>query len=132
MTSIFNIALSGLNAASAHIVASSNNIANSSTTRTTKVGATENQGPYIPQDVIQTSNALGGVKASTEASKKENIRLYDPSNADAGADGIVELPNIDIAEELVKQDNAKFAYEANLKTIQTASQLQKSLIDIFV
>jgi flagellar basal-body rod protein FlgC len=126
MTSIPAIALSGINSASLRIATGANNIVNAVST-TSKSG-----GPYIPQDVIQVPNILGGTIATVVDSDKPPVMLYDPTNADADANGIVSLPNIDLAAELVKIDEAAFQFKAALKMLEGQRNLGDSLLDVFV
>mgnify|MGYP001068321715 FL=1 len=51
-------------------------------------------------------------------------RRYDPSHGDADAEGYVELPNVDPAEEMVDMLGAARAYQANL----TAISLMRDLV----
>ena len=55
-------------------------------------------------------------------------RRYDPGHADAGADGYVAYPNIDMAIEFVNALEASRAYEANVTTMEvTKSMINASL-----
>jgi flagellar basal-body rod protein FlgC len=46
-------------------------------------------------------------------------KVYDPGNADAGADGYVQYPNVDLAIEQVNMMEASRAYEANVTMMDT-------------
>jgi flagellar basal-body rod protein FlgC len=124
MTSVLGISLTGLNAAGLRLDVSANNIANAQTT--SKIN-----GPYVPQDVIQINQELGGTLAFVQDSNKPPITSYDPSNSEADSNGIVQLPNVDIEEEIGKQLEASASFMANLKAIENQKTLQDSLLRIF-
>ncbi len=59
-------------------------------------------------------------------------RRYEPSHPDADKDGFVQVPNVDVPEEMVDMLGAARAYQANLTaiglirdTIQRALELAK-------
>lgn len=59
----------------------------------------------------QTSS---GVEVAELTDSKDATKLvYDPSHPDANADGFVEVPNINVVEEMVGMVTASRAYEAN-------------------
>lgn len=57
-------------------------------------------------------------------------RIYDPQHADAGADGYVIMPNVNMAFEMVDLMSASRAYEANLSVVKTARQMALKALDI--
>lgn len=130
MSTAIGSALSGLAAAGRRIEVTASNIANQSSTATRVNGVTTNK-PYIPKDVVQISLGAGGVRAEVRDVPNPTTKYYDPENPQAGDDGFVEAPNVDIAEQLVKQQIAAYDYKANLKSIKIADRLQQDLLDIF-
>ena len=56
--------------------------------------------------------------------------VYDPSHPDANADGYVELPNVDIVNEMVDMITASRAYEANVTTINAAKSMAQQALNI--
>ena len=72
-----------------------------------------------------------GVKVSAIIEDQSPFKLeYDPTNADAGADGYVKLPNIDMANELVDMISASRAYEANVTVINAFKNLATKAMEI--
>ncbi len=110
-----NSALSGLQAFGTKMNSNANNIANVSS-----------EG-YKKSRVTLSNQAPQGVKASVETiDSPGTMRLEDTNNGSA----LVELSNVDLAEELPdSQINARF-YQANLKTLQTVDEMTESLINI--
>jgi flagellar basal-body rod protein FlgC len=134
MNSALNILLSGLNAASLRTSVSASNIANANSTSTRNLGESvdTNNGPYIPQDVVQINQAGGGTLATVIDSDKPPIQLYAPGHPDGDANSIVDFPNIDLAEELVKVQQSSADYKAALKAITYYQNTQEIMLDIFV
>ena len=56
------------------------------------------------------------------------VGLYAPHHPDANEEGYVELPNIDIVEEVTNMMVSKRSYEANIAAISaTKNMIQQSL-----
>lgn len=123
------IAISGLQAASARLNNSANNVANIHST-TSNVGGERVMEAFKPQQVTQTSLSSGGVQADLRAVDPATVPVYDPENIAANEEGITEYPNVDLEEEVVNQQIAKYDYKANLKVIETADEMMEDLLDI--
>ncbi len=109
------------------------NIANLNTTR----DADGNLNPYRRRFVVFGTGQGGhGADATKPGVHVQKIGLdqspfemkYDPDNDDAGPDGYVRLPNINMATEFVNAIEASRAYEANITTMEvTKSMINASL-----
>src|SRR5450432_4243640 len=53
-------------------------------------------------------------------------KVYDPGNPDAGKDGYVQYPNVDLAIEQVNMLEASRAYEANVTMMDTIKAMINS------
>lgn len=72
-----------------------------------------------------------GVEVAGIADAKNPIRtVYDPSHPDADADGFVQMPNINIVEEMVGMVTASKAYEANSVAAQNAKNMINAALKI--
>lgn len=69
------------------------------------------------------------VESITDANNPTRM-VYDPNHPDANDDGYVELPNINVVEEMVNMVNASRAYEANVTIAQTTKTMIQSAINI--
>ncbi len=69
------------------------------------------------------------IESITDADNPTRI-VYDPSHPDADKDGYVELPNVNVVEEMVNMVNASRAYEANITLAQTTKTMIQSAINI--
>jgi len=56
--------------------------------------------------------------------------VYDPSHPDAGPDGTVAMPNVNIVEEMTDLISATRAYEANVTAITAARQMASKALEI--
>jgi flagellar basal-body rod protein FlgC len=131
-------ALSGMQAASLHLTASANNIANinsngalPSLSRT----APNAPQPYQPVTVEQTSepgaNGSGGVTVATVRNASPGyMALYDPTASFANAQGMVAAPNVDPQNEMVNIATAKQDFVINAKVAHSIDNLVRKLFDL--
>ncbi len=115
-------------AASKRTEVSASNIANMQTEGSLEDGETA---PYSALTTVQEAQDLGGVKAEAIPKTTPYVPAYSPDSPHANADGEVGVPNVNLAEEAVDLNLAKVAYKANLKTIQTAMEMEDDLLNIF-
>ena len=129
MVSALNSALSGLNAATTRLNVSANNVANQQSTLTTQNGETVAK-PFVPQDVVSLSQPGGGVATEVRDSPLPPIQVYQPDSAVANEDGLVSLPNVDPAEELVDTIIASYDFKANLQVLRKEDERLQNALDI--
>lgn len=128
MINTIQIALSGLAASSKKIEASAGNIANLNSAGSLTDPA---HAPYSAVTTVQETDEGGGVKAAIIPKNTPFVPAYDPGSPFAETDGLVGVPNVNLAEEAVNITLAKTAYKANLKVIQAVSDLSRDLLGIF-
>ena len=73
---------------------------------------------------------LAGVRASVEEDMSEFPMVYDPGHPDADAEGMVRMPNVDTAHEMVTLMVASRAYEANVAALQAARKVAESSLNL--
>mgnify|MGYP002685014119 FL=1 len=56
--------------------------------------------------------------------------MYDPTNADADANGYVLMPNVDLVEETIDMMAASRAYEANLTAFNAMKSMAEKALQI--
>lgn len=133
----FEIASSGLSAQRTRLNVVSSNLANAETTRTAEGGAYRRRDP-----VFRTADVDGfatSMRDAVQAVQVEEIavddatelqRLYDPGHPDADADGYVEMPNVNVVEEMVNMLTASRSYEANATSFQTLKSMARQALSI--
>ena len=143
MFDALEISASGLTAERLRMDVTAENLANAQTTR----GA-DGQ-PYRRKEVIlQERAATGGFGAALAGALRRaegsngvkvagivedttpNRRVHDPGHPDAGADGYVEMPNVDSVSEMVDLISAQRAYEANVTAMQAAKQMFTKTLEL--
>ena len=134
MVSTINIALSGLNAATTQLNASASNIANLTTAGSLETGR---QAPYTPLQTQNTArtdtngNPQGVSSQITPRASDPFTPSFAPDSPFANAEGIIGIPNINLAEEAVNLQLAEIQYKANASVIKTAGELTDELLNLF-
>lgn len=73
----------------------------------------------------------GGVQVEQIYEREDGIKtIYDPSHPDADEDGYVDVPNINIVEEMVDMIAASRAYEANATVAENVKTMMQSAMNI--
>lgn len=135
----FEIASSALKAQRTRLNTISSNIANAETTSTPEGGPYKKKSVYFESTPIPFSGhlktsldkAAQGVKVTKILEDdKPPQRIYNPSHADAGKDGYVEMPNVNVLKEMVDMMSATRSYEANTTTIQSAKRMALKALEI--
>jgi flagellar basal-body rod protein FlgC len=142
--SSLDISGSALTASRLRMDVISENLANSSTTRT------ENGGPYkrkmvlyqsadggqdfqsALQDRLEGSSAAqGGVKVvGIVEDQTPSTPVYDPSNPDADAQGYVQMPNVDPVKEILDMMTVTRAYGANISALDAVKNMASKALEI--
>lgn len=139
--SSMNISASGLSANQLWMNVIANNIANANTTRTPEggpyraeivnfqsVGSAPSFQSVYGQSLSTTND--GGVEVSSITQDNAPLQsVYDPSNPDA-VNGYVQMPNVDIATQMVDLVSASRAYQANVTAFDAAKQMDITALSI--
>lgn len=104
------------------------NIANAQTTRT------EGGGPYQRQQISFESflhDTGSGIRVSEIArDTRAGPMVRQPDHPHANAEGMVQMPNVNVAMEMVDMITASRAYEANLSVARTSRELAQKALEI--
>jgi len=135
-----DVTAGALNAQKTRLDVVAQNIANAQTTRTAAGG------PYQRQIVsfeAELMRRVGGSAAGPAGGNLQSVRVasiapdrtpgqqvYNPQHPDAGGDGMVTMPNVNIAYEMVDLITASRAYEANLSVVKNARQMAMKALEI--
>ncbi len=130
MGSVFDIAVSGLRDQSQRLAVSADNVANVLSLGVHPDPALAKPEGFTPQRTVFNSQALGGVTASTAPITPAAFLSLQPDHTDADPDGLVPLPNVSLAQEMVEQMLALRLFQANVKTIQTQDRMMGTLLDM--
>lgn len=122
MIAILDIALSGARAAMRRLEVSAANVANVRSGAPASPDGEPQPGLYRPQRAVETSLAQGGVATAVEPVEPSFTLLPD------GDSGLQALPNVNLTHEAIEQRLALRAYQANLAVVETADEMQKTLL----
>jgi flagellar basal-body rod protein FlgC len=145
--SSINVAASGLTAQRTRLDVIGNNIANANTTRTPEGGPFRRsrvifrprvqqpywRSPFLPETM---ENGVGkGVRiAEIEKDQSKPKLVYDPTHPDAiksgPRKGYVEMPNVNVVEEMVDMISASRSYEANVAVVNGSKSMFQSALRI--
>ncbi|MFW5710547.1 MAG: flagellar basal body rod protein FlgC [Spirochaetia bacterium] len=146
--SSINVAASGLTAQRTRLDVVSNNIANADTTRTPEGGPFRRsrvifrprvqqpywRSPFLPKTM---DNGVGQGVRIAEIGKDADAKprlVYDPTHPDAiktgPQKGYVEMPNVNIVEEMVDMISASRSYEANVAVVNGAKSMFQGALNI--
>ena len=134
---------SGLQAQRVRMDTVSGNVANVDTTH-----AADGSGPY-KRHVVRFSGATTAVPFSSVIERftgtpsegvvvaqvstdttTPNREAYDPASPDADANGIVQMPNVDLVTEMTDLTSANRSYQANVTVLNAVKQMALRALDI--
>lgn len=137
LSDITDIATSGMRAQRTRMTVTASNIANAQTTRT------EEGGPYRRRDPVFESARVGSPFASAlerklrsvavsriQKDEREPITRYLPSHPDAGEDGYVAFPNVNLVEEQANLVSSSRSFQANLFVMQKVRGMAEALMRV--
>jgi flagellar basal-body rod protein FlgC len=109
------------------------NIANAQTTRTAAGGPYQRQIVSFETEMVKRAGGqtLQSVHVSgVTADRTPGQQVYNPQHPDAGPDGLVMMPNVNLAFEMVDLITASRAYEANLSVVKNARNMAMKTLEI--
>lgn len=133
------ISASGLSAERLRMDTIASNIANVSTTRgedgmpyRRKVAIfQENLTNELNKETRKNEEQYLGVKAVGVIEDNSELRsVYDPSHPDAGEDGYVLMPNVNVLNEMADMIAATRSYEANVDAINSEKSMFMKALEI--
>jgi flagellar basal-body rod protein FlgC len=83
------------------------------------------------KDVAANSESPAQVRVKEITKDQRPFKsVYMPGHPDANENGMVVMPNVNVAEEMVDMITASRAIEANVQVISTAKQMVQRALDI--
>ena len=155
--SAFKISSKGMSIQKKQMDIITENIANTSTTRTEEGGAYKRKYISVEFEKNQLSNNMGinsgfrannpshftsrqlgqtndiqdlNFTATENTDETEGELVYMPDHPDADEDGYVQMPNVNIVTEMVDMITASRSFEANLTAFNAAKQIAKDSLEI--
>jgi flagellar basal-body rod protein FlgC len=127
--SAINTTASALNAERIRMDVVAENIANAHTTH--DVDGRAYQRKVVAFESFLDAQGHPGVRVAQIA--RDNAPgevVFNPEHPDANGDGVVQMPNVNLAMEMVDLVSASRAYEANLAVVRNAKQMAMKALSI--
>ncbi|GAA5183926.1 flagellar basal body rod protein FlgC [Niveibacterium umoris] len=128
---VFNVAGSALSAQALRLNAVASNLANAES-----VVKSDGQ-PYRAKQVVFEAVPMGNSGAAMGVHVKQMVEsaapgrlVYDPKNPVANAEGYVQMPNVDVVEEMVNMLSASRSYQTNAEVMNTAKTLMQRTLQL--
>lgn len=134
----FSISASALTAERLRLEVIAGNVANANTTRTPGGGPYKRRGVVFAERLRLLQEEEGrqrlrgaGVRVAAITEDGGPPRLvHDPAHPDAGPDGFVAYPNINLVNEMTDMLAATRAYEANATVLEAAKGMALKALEI--
>lgn len=117
----------------------STNIANINTTRTPEGGPYRRKEVVFEENLIRARKTLdelpgrksAGVRVVGVEESQEELRLvYDPEHPDANEEGYVEMPNVNMVDEMISLIQVQRTYDANVTALNASKSMLKKALEI--
>lgn len=133
-----DILSSGMTAQRQRMNVVSSNLANANTTRTEEGGPYRRKEPVFASQAVSANasdpafeQALRGVSVVDVVNDPAPLPMvWDPGHPDADPEGYVQMPNVNVVEEMVNMMTASRSYEANVTAFQTLQQMINRSLEI--
>lgn len=140
LSSIFDIAGSGMNAQSVRLNTTASNIANAETASSSTDQVYRGRHPVfaaVQQDVMKALNdgssgdASRGVRVEGIVESQAPLQQrYEPHHPQADADGYVYYPNVNVVEEMTNMISASRSFQVNVEVMNAAKQMVQRVITL--
>ncbi len=128
MSSTFDIAVSGLRAATVRLSVAAENIVNARSSAPVEPEGEVPEEVFRPQRVEQRSRAEGGVVAERRPVEPATITERDATSPT----GFSAVPNVDFGREMVELRIAAQSFKASVEAIRAQMEMDDALLDIKV
>ncbi|QEY59297.1 flagellar basal body rod protein FlgC [Pseudomonas sp. C27(2019)] len=145
LSSVFNIAGSGMSAQSTRLNTISSNIANAETVSSSIDQTYRARHPVFAtvfQDSVNGGVGQGSLFADQDQAgqgvqvmgiiedQSELQPRYEPNHPSANADGYVFYPNVNVVEEMADMISASRAFQTNVEMMNTAKQMMQRVLTL--
>ena len=142
MFQAFDASTSALVAQRARLDTIAGNVANAHSTRDETGAAVPFRRRFVQFSTAELGSAGGGpagsgprsapgVRFEVKTDEATPLRaVHAPGHADAGPDGMLMLPNVDLTAEFVNAVGAARAYEANVTAVELSKQVAEQSLRI--
>lgn len=139
LSSIFNVAGSGMNAQSIRLNTTASNIANAESASSSADKVYRGRHPVfaavhsamVNGDAVTPANesvgvgVLGIVESDAPLQKR-----YEPEHPEADQEGYVYYPNVNIVEEMTNMISASRSFQVNVEVMNSAKQMMQRVLTL--
>lgn len=141
LSTIFDVAGSGMNAQSVRLNTTASNIANADTASSSTDQTYRGRHPVFSTlhaaamngGLQMNDNDAGSVGVSVLGIVESDAPLqprYEPENPAADADGYVYYPNVNIVEEMTNMISASRSFQVNVEVMDAAKQMVQRVLTL--
>ena len=136
MEQMFSVAGSALSAQLTRLNATASNIANASNVASSVEEAYRGKRvvfrTLVENEMVGTETQFAGSVTVEDLVDDPSLpmRMYDPENPIANADGYVFKSNVDEMEEMIELTAASRAYQSNIEVLSTAKQMMMRTLEV--
>jgi flagellar basal-body rod protein FlgC len=130
------ISASGMTAQRVRLQAVASNMANARTTQTADGGPYERQMPVFEAQQVDRFGSMVERSMSRVAvvdivaDDDPGPMVYDPGHPDADGEGYVQMPNVNVLEEMVDMMTTSRTYEANASVVETTYDMARKALEL--
>jgi flagellar basal-body rod protein FlgC len=122
--SVYQVTLQGLATERARIDAANSNIANMNAVASTPAGV------YQSQTVVATSGFNAQLQGYEVIREQKVKAVHQPDHPLSDMNGMVYMPDIDLANEMLRLNMASRAYEANIRAFNSIKEMNGKALEI--
>ena len=141
LSSIFNIAGSGMNAQSVRLNTTASNIANAETASSSADNTYRGRHPVfatVHQNILNggdgltmTDNDNPGVQVAGIVESDAPLQMrYEPNSPEANEEGYVFYPNVNVVEEMTNMISASRSFQINVEVMNSAKQMVQRVLTL--
>ena len=123
---IFDVSGSALQAQSVRLNTTSSNLANANSISSSTGETYRARHPVfapIMNDFAEQDSSVGVRVLGVVESQKPLRREHNPDHPQADAEGFIDLPNVNVVEEMANMISASRAYQTNVEVMNSAKQM---------
>jgi len=121
---VYQVTLQGLATERARIDAANSNIANMNAVASTPAGV------YQSQTVVATSGFNAQLQGYEVIREQKVKAVHQPDHPLSDMNGMVYMPDIDLANEMLRLNMASRAYEANIRAFNSIKEMNGKALEI--
>jgi flagellar basal-body rod protein FlgC len=128
--SILDISGSALTAQSQRLNTVASNLANADSATSATGTPYKAKHVVFSAQAVNPDNSVGVRVASVNEDQSPGRRVHDPRHPLADADGYVNMPNVNVIDEMVNMISASRSYQTNAELMNTAKSLLLKTLQI--